>query len=70
MDTEHLKSDLERIVGQCPLEEGETIAQIVTRLDARAQSSLTSERLKHYLVKRSYVKALAWLKDSSTPHHQ
>lgn len=69
MDSEQLKADLERIVGQRPISEGETITQVLGRLDSIADASLTPDRLKHYLAKRSYIKALAWLDDPETPHH-
>ncbi|MGZ0709881.1 hypothetical protein ACWPKO_16260 [Coraliomargarita sp. W4R53] len=68
MDTEQLKIDLERIAGQRPLAEGETMVHILGRLDVCANATLIPARLKHYLSKRSYIKALAWLADSSTPH--
>jgi len=64
-----MKIDLECITGQRGLEEGETMAQVLARLDAIAKSSPIPERLEHYLSKRSYVKALAWLADPATPHH-
>jgi hypothetical protein len=68
MDTELLKTDLERITGQRALEAGETMVQVLARLDASVNASHTPVGLKHYLYKRSYVKALAWLEDPSIPH--
>lgn len=70
MDTEQLKRDLAAITGQRAIEAGETMTQILARLDAIAKTSHTPEKLQHYLSKRSYVKAIAWLEDPSTPHHQ
>tara|TARA_B100000497_G_C7464796_1_gene286897 strand:+ start:279 stop:491 length:213 start_codon:yes stop_codon:yes gene_type:complete len=69
MTIEQLKSDLERITGKRTIESTETMAQVLARLDEIAKSVDAPERLKHYLSKRSYVKALAWIEDPSTPHH-
>ena len=65
---EQLKIDLECITGKRTNETDETIAQVLARLDVMAKSTDAPERLQHYLSKRSYVKALAWLEDPSTPH--
>ena len=69
MTMEQLKSDLECITGKRTIESTETMAQVLARLDEMAKSVDAPERLKHYLSKRSYVKALAWIEDPSTPHH-
>ena len=69
MTMEQLKSDLECITGKRTVEPTETMAQVLARLDEMAKSVYAPERLKHYLSKRSYVKALAWIEDPSTPHH-
>jgi hypothetical protein len=69
MTMEQLKSDLECITGKRTIESTETMAQVLARLDEMAKSIDAPERLQHYLSKRSYVKALAWIKDPSTPHH-
>ena len=69
MTMEQLKSDLECITGKRTIEPTETMAQVLARLDEMAKSIDAPERLKHYLSKRSYVKALAWIEDPSTPHH-
>ncbi len=68
MDTEQIKSDLECITGQRSIEAGDSMTEVLQRLDVCGQSALTPDRLQHYLTKRSYVKALAWLEDPSTPH--
>ena len=65
---EQLKIDLECITGKRMNEADETIAQVLARLDVMAKSTDAPERLQHYLSKRSYVKALAWLEDPTTPH--
>ena len=69
MTIEQLKSDLECITCKRTIESTETMAQVLARLDEMAKSVDAPERLKHYLSKRSYVKALAWIEDPSTPHH-
>jgi hypothetical protein len=69
MDVDLVKSDLERITGQRTIREGEAMPDVLARLDVLAKSPLTHQRLKHYLSKRSYVKALEWLEDTSIPHH-
>ena len=69
MMMEQLKSDLECITGKRTIEATETLSQILVRLDGAAKSTDTPERLQHYLSKRSYIKALAWIEDPSTPHH-
>ena len=69
MTIEQLKSDLECITGKRTIESTETMAQVLARLDEMAKSVDAPERLRHYLSKRSYVKALAWTEDPSTPHH-
>ena len=69
MTMEQLKSDLECITGERAIEATETIAQVLARLDEMAKSLDAPERLQHYLSKRSYVKALAWIEDPSAPHH-
>lgn len=69
MTMEQLKSDLKCITGKRTIESTETMAQVLARLDEMAKSIDAPERLKHYLSKRSYVKALAWIEDPSTPHH-
>ncbi len=69
MTMEQLKSDLECITGERAIEATETMAQVLARLDEMAKSLDAPERLQHYLSKRSYVKALAWIEDPSVPHH-
>ena len=69
MAMEQLKIDLECITGKRTIESTETMAQVLARLDEMAKTVDAPERLKHYLSKRSYVKALAWIEDPSIPHH-
>ena len=69
MTMEQLKSDLECITGKRTIEATQTMVQVLARLDEVAKSIDAPERLQHYLSKRSYVKALAWMEDPSSPHH-
>ena len=69
MTIEQLKADLECITGKRTIEANETMVQVLARLDEAAKSIDAPERLQHYLSKRSYVKALAWIEDPSSPHH-
>ena len=69
MMIEQLKTDLEYITGKRTIEVTETMPQVLARLDELAKSIDSPEQLQHYLSKRSYVKALAWIEDPSRPHH-
>ena len=69
MTIEQLKADLEFMTGKRTIEATETMVQVLARLDEVAKSIDAPERLQHYLSKRSYVKALAWIEDPSSPHH-
>lgn len=68
MYLEQLKTDLERIAGKCEMKSGETMTQVLERLDANAHLDSTPAQLKHYLLQRSYVKALGWIDDPRAPH--
>ena len=69
MDDDQLKLDLEYITQARDLPEGETLRTVLARLDACSQSPDLHDRLEHYLTKRSYAKALAWLDNPDSPHH-
>lgn len=69
MDRDQIKADLEYIVGRRAPYDGETMGEVLKRLDRYSTSKKMHERLKHYLSKRSYVKALAWFDDPEMPHH-
>lgn len=69
MTFEQLKADLECITGKRTIQATETMVQVLARLDEMAKSLDAPEQLQHYLSKRSYVKALAWIEDPSSPHH-
>lgn len=64
-----LKSDLEYMTQNRPLPDGTTFGQVLARLDALAVRGDLPDRLQHYLSRRSYLKALAWLENPDTPHH-
>lgn len=68
MNAIELRRDLERITGGRPLDPEEGLTDVLARLDAVAAEAGLPERLHHYLSKRSYAKALAWLDDPQTPH--
>ncbi|MEM8867058.1 MAG: hypothetical protein AAGC73_02210 [Verrucomicrobiota bacterium] len=41
---------------------------LIGRLDAYPKESKLPERSEHYLTKRSYIKALAWIDNPELPH--
>jgi hypothetical protein len=69
METETIKADLEAIVAGKPVEQNGSIIQSMQRLDSISKSQKVPGQLRHYLERRSYVKALEFLNDPSTPHH-
>jgi hypothetical protein len=64
-----IRKDLEIITLQKPPPAGENYADALKRLDALNERQDLPERLEHYLSKRSYLKALAWLDNPNMPHH-
>ena len=68
MNFEQLKIDLQRISGKCEMQSGETLVQVLERIDSNAESDSIPPQLKHYLVQRSYVKALDCIDDPAAPH--
>lgn len=68
MKTEILRSDIELVTAQKPLPEGVTLLDVMARLDAVSKSEQIPAPLKHYLERRSYLKALEYLQDPETPH--
>ncbi len=68
MDVELLRLDLERITQKRALSDGESLVNVLQRLDELARTPNIPDRLEHYLSKRSYEKALAWLDDPEQPH--
>lgn len=68
MFEEKLRKNLLWVTGREKLPEGETMRDILGRLDGFASEENLPERLAHYLSRRSYVKALEWLDDPDMPH--
>jgi hypothetical protein len=69
MDRDRLKLDLEYVAQVRELPEGESLRTVLARLDADAKAPDLDSRLEHFLTKRSYAKALAWVDNPETPHH-
>ena len=69
MDQNQLKLDLEYITLARDLPEGDSLRTVLARLDDFAKTPNLHDRLEHYLTKRSYAKALAWLENPDSPHH-
>ncbi|MEM1222464.1 MAG: hypothetical protein AAGH40_06840 [Verrucomicrobiota bacterium] len=65
---EELKLDLQIICKERELSEEDSLAALIKRLDAYAQRPDLPGRLEHYLSRRSYQKALAWINDPELPH--
>ena len=70
MDREQLRNDLEYITLGRALPEGESLRAVLGRLDLVAEQQGNDRRLEHYLTKRSYAKALAWLDNPDMSHHR
>ena len=70
MDNERLRNDLEYITLARALPGGESLRTVLGRLDSVAEQQGIDSRLEHYLMKRSYAKALAWLDNPDMPHHR
>ncbi len=65
-----VKSDLEIVTQLVSVPEGDSMVMALRRLDAVAKESTLPAQLKHYLLQRSYVKALAWLDNPELPHQR
>ena len=68
MNREQIKADLECVAQKRDLLVGESLADVLLRLDAATAERDLPERLQHYLSKRSYLKALEWLDNPKMPH--
>jgi len=68
MDFNSIRADLEVITYKRKPNAGETIANPLMRLDALCDEQELPAQLHHYLSKRSYVKAIAWLDNPDLPH--
>ena len=60
---EDLKKNLKKVTGQEKLAEGEELLDVIKWLDEsyKVNGGQMSSKLKHYLVKRSYGKALGYI---------
>ena len=70
MDYTSLRTDLEKVLQQSPLEPGEDLSAVLSRLDARRDEAELPDRLRHYLERRSYIKARHWIDNPGAPHQQ
>ncbi len=68
METSQIRADIECIVGKRAILEGDTVSDLLKRLDEASELEYIHQQLRHYLTKRSYIKALAWLDNPETPH--
>jgi len=68
MEHEQVRRDLEYLTKRRELPEGESFAAALKRLDELARSPELDARFAHFLSRRSYVKALAWLENPEIPH--
>ena len=67
-DLVHLRSDLAKLMQQIPYDVGETILDVLRRVDQLGADLKLDAKLQHYLERRSYQKALDWLADPQQPH--
>ncbi|RPG84269.1 MAG: hypothetical protein CBC33_006740 [Coraliomargarita sp. TMED73] len=63
-----LRQDLEFVLGHRSLPEGTELVDVLKRLDGQAQAGGLPGDLQHYIERRSYTKALAWVEDPTLPH--
>lgn len=68
MDQNRLKLDLEYITQMRGLPQGDTLKDVLARLDAVTTACELPQQFVHYLTKRSYVKALAWMDHPDSVH--
>ncbi len=70
MNQDKLQVDLEYVTQKRPLSSNESLVEVLARLDEVSKEADLPKQLEHYLSKRSYLKALEWLAEPSTPHHR
>ena len=70
MNIDNIRWDLECLVSKRPLAQNDSLVCLLQRLDVASKSPNLHEQLKHYLSKRSYVKAIEWLDNPDMPHRQ
>ena len=68
MNKEQIRLDLQIATGAVKPAAGDTMAAALARLDALAREADLPGDLVHYLSRRSYLKALAWLDNPDQPH--
>ena len=68
MQFDCLRKDLEFVTQKRVLEVGDSLVEVLKRLDD-AQHTDLPDRLQHFLSQRSYTKALLWLDNPDMPHH-
>jgi hypothetical protein len=68
MDEAALREDLEKVLGRRGLGLDENLGAVLARLDARLEAPDLPDRLRHYLSRRSYLKAAGWLDAPDAPH--
>lgn len=68
MQMDELRADLEIATQLVPAPEGDSLVEALRRLDTAAKGGSLPAQLQHYLERRSYVKALAWLDNPELPH--
>ncbi|CAI8359737.1 MAG: Uncharacterised protein [Opitutia bacterium UBA7350] len=67
---DQLKADLEIITQVAPLPDGEPLFEVLRRLDQAVEEDSLPSQLEHYLSRRSYLKALAWLENPELTHEK
>lgn len=65
MDLQTIHADLKQVATAGQGAQAEPLASVLQRLDQAAKAPGLPERLEHYLRKRSYQKALAWMEDET-----
>jgi len=68
MNYDCLRKDLEFVTKKRVLEVGDSLVEVLERLD-EAQHTDLPDRMQHFLSQRSYTKALIWLDNPDMPHH-
>jgi len=63
-----LRSDLSKLTQQIPYDSGETILEVLQRVDQLNADLKLDAKLHHYLERRSYQKALDWFENPQQPH--
>lgn len=67
-DQNKLKEELERVTLRRSLDAPDSLSAVIGRLDHFVQFAQLDGKMKHYLERRSYAKALDYLNDPNLPH--